>query len=147
MKKKRERLAWELSDIKKTIELLTRAGKDYREGRTDSTRCGFAEHLHALGESHSERYRLGDHFSPSFLHGNDYHTAEVLSRGERDRVSLARSLSLLYAIPEKSRPPLLLDDPFLSYDDKRLSKALSALSVLARDFQIVYLSCSHSRMP
>lgn len=147
LKKKRERFAWELSDIKKTIELLSRVGKDYRESRTDSTRKGFAEHLHALGEKHSERYRLGDHFSPSFLQGNDYHTAEVLSRGERDRVSLARSLSLLSAMPGSKRPPLLLDDPFLSYDDKRLSQALSALSVLAEDFQIVYLSCSHSRMP
>lgn len=147
LKKKRDHFAWELSDIKKTIEILTSVGKDYRESRTDSTRKGFAEHLHALGEQHSERYRLGDHFSPSFLHGNDYHAAEVLSRGERDRVSLARSLSLLSAMPKAKRPPLLLDDPFLSYDDRRLALALSALSVLARDFQIIYLSCSHSRMP
>ncbi len=147
LKKKRDRFAWELSDIKKTTELLILAGKTFRDRRADFARAGFSEHLAALGEDHSERYRLGDHFSPSILHGEGYHTAEALSRGERDRVSLARSLSLLYAMPDHKRPPLLLDDPFLSYDDRRLEQALCALAVLAKDYQIVYLTCSHSRMP
>lgn len=147
LEKKRERLSSALSDIKKTEALLTLAGQRYRESRTERTRAFFSEKLIALGEVRTEQYRLGDHFSPSFLCGAQYHDAEALSRGERDRVSLSRSLALLCAIPEDKKPPLLLDDPFLSYDDTRLGRALSTLEVLGNEYQIVYLTCSHSRMP
>lgn len=147
LEKKRERLSSALSDIKKTEALLTLAGQRYREGRMERTRAFFSEKLIALGEVRTEQYRLGDHFSPSFLCGAQYHDAEALSRGERDRVSLSRSLALLCAIPDDKKPPLLLDDPFLSYDDTRLGRALSTLEALGNEYQIVYLTCSHSRMP
>lgn len=147
LEKKKERLSSALSDIKKTEALLTLAGRRYREERTERTRAFFSEKLIAFGEPRGAEYRLGDHFTPSFLCGEHYRDAEALSRGERDRVSLSRSLALLCAMPDAKRPPLLLDDPFLSYDDGRLAKALSTLEALSAEYQIVYLTCSHSRMP
>ena len=145
--KKRDRLSALLSDIKKTEELLTLAGKQYRERRSIKARASFSKYLGALGEEDSENFRLGDLFAPSFLQGEGYHSAETLSRGEKDRVSLSRSLSLLSAIAREKRPPLLLDDPFLTYDDHHLSEALATLRALSQEYQILYLSCSKSRMP
>ena len=44
-------------------------------------------------------------------------------------------------------PFLLLDDPFLAVDDAGIGQALTLLSTLAKGRQIVYLTCSASRMP
>ena len=120
---------------------------DYTKNVSPYAKEQFAKSLSTLGETKSESFRLGDRFTPVFLSDESYRSAEVLSRGEKDRVSLARSLSLLGAMPGENRPPLLLDDPFLSYDDAHLEIALTALTRLAKDYQIIYLTCSHSRMP
>ncbi len=147
LEKKRERMAQTLSDIKKTEALLTKAGERFRESHTENASERFSEALSVLGETRSADFTLGDHFSPFFLSSERYHSAELLGHGEKDRVSLARSLALLDSMPTDRRPPLLLDDPFLAYDDAHLELAFSALSTLAKNYQILYLTCSHSRMP
>ena len=147
LRKKCETITRNLADIKTTEELLALSGKQYRESRSAAAKESFAKHLDALGEKESEHFRLGDRFTTSILQKDGYHGAELLSRGERDRVSLARNLSILSAVQSEKKPPLLLDDPFISYDDGRLSRALMTLSLLAREYQIIYLTCSHSRMP
>ena len=147
LKKKSETSARKLSDIKKAEELLILAGKKYRESRSVSAKEGFTRLLTSLGEEESEKFRLGDRFTPSVLQDGAYHSAALLSRGERDRVSLARNLAILSVTRSEKRPPLLLDDPFLCYDDERLSRALITLDLLSKDYQILYLTCSHSRMP
>jgi hypothetical protein len=40
------------------------------------------------------------------------------------------------------RPPLIFDDPFVTFDDDRAVRALDLLHDLARDFQVIYLTCS-----
>lgn len=147
LEKKKSRLSCTLSDIKKTEELLTEVGRHHRAGCAEQAQTHFSRLLKTLGEMRGKSFKLGDRFSPSFLAREHYRSAEVLSRGEKDRVSLARSLALLSSMPSHKKPPLLLDDPFLCYDDEHLEIALSALEELAKEYQIVYLTCSHSRMP
>ncbi len=40
------------------------------------------------------------------------------------------------------RPPLILDDPFVTFDDERARRAMAMLRDLAGDFQVVYLTTS-----
>ena len=40
------------------------------------------------------------------------------------------------------RPPLVFDDPFVTFDDERAVRALDVLRDLAKDFQVIYLTCS-----
>jgi hypothetical protein len=40
------------------------------------------------------------------------------------------------------RPPLILDDPFVTFDDARAERALDLLRHVARDFQVIYLTTS-----
>ena len=147
LKKKRERIISYLSDIKKAEEYLVLAARNYSEKRAAATHAYFEEYLHALGVADGHAYRLGDRFRIAFLETDTYRDGNTLSRGGKDLVSLARSLALLSALPCADGVPLLLDDPFIAYDDTRLATALSALEALAKERQILYLTCSHSRMP
>ncbi len=40
------------------------------------------------------------------------------------------------------RPPLILDDPFVTLDDGRATRALELLRDVANDFQVIYLTTS-----
>ncbi len=147
LEQRRAQTEQRLSEIRKAEALLTEAGRRYREARGKATLSHFKAHLAALGEKNGESFRLDDRFSPSLLEADTYHSAEALSRAGKDAVSLSRGLAMLHAMPTAAKPPLLFDDPFLSYDDERLSGALGLLEALGEQFQILYFTCSHSRMP
>ena len=43
---------------------------------------------------------------------------------------------------EHESPPLVFDDPFVTLDDTRATRALALLKRVAMDFQIIYLTTS-----
>lgn len=147
LREKRAQAVQRLSDIKKTEALLNEAERRYREAGGKAILSFFKENLCALGQEGSERFRLDDRLCPTLLSSDAYRSAEALSRAEKDAVSLSRSLALLAATPAKEKPPLLFDDPFLCYDDARLCAALTLLGSIGTQFQILYFTCSHGRMP
>ncbi len=65
-----------------------------------------------------------------------------LSQGTLDVVYLAARLGLVRLVTGDRRPPLILDDPFVTLDDDRASRALELLRELAPDFQVIYLTTS-----
>jgi len=69
------------------------------------------------------------------------------SAGARDQVYLAARLALAgYLSSGKVHLPLILDDPFASFDDQRFSNAMSMLiDKFAKRHQIIILSCHETR--
>ena len=66
----------------------------------------------------------------------------VLSTGTVDQVYLALRLAMVQALSDNGESiPMLLDDPFGSYDDKRLERALELLARLAEKNQILLFTC------
>ena len=68
--------------------------------------------------------------------------ATDLSQGTLDVVYLAARLGLVRLVTGDRRPPLILDDPFVTLDDARAPRALELLRELAADFQVIYLTTS-----
>lgn len=68
------------------------------------------------------------------------HSALYLSRGTADQLYLALRLAVCrLCLPE--RPPILLDDALVSFDDERLKFALELLKELAKEQQILLFTC------
>ena len=55
---------------------------------------------------------------------------------------LAARLGLVRLVTGDRRPPLILDDPFVTLDDDRAPRALELLREVAADFQVIYLTTS-----
>ena len=68
--------------------------------------------------------------------------ASMLSQGTFDQVHLAARLGLVRFVLRGRRPPILLDDPFVTFDDARATAAVAAVRDLARDFQVVLFTTS-----
>jgi DNA repair exonuclease SbcCD ATPase subunit len=72
----------------------------------------------------------------------DWVDVSTLSQGTLDLVYLAARLGLVRLVTGDRRPPLLFDDPFVTLDDARASRALALLREIAADFQVIYLTTS-----
>jgi uncharacterized protein YhaN len=69
-------------------------------------------------------------------------SVSTLSQGTLDLVYLTARLGLVRLVTGDRRPPLVFDDPFVTFDDERAGRALSLLKRIADDFQIIYLTTS-----
>ena len=67
-----------------------------------------------------------------------------LSRGTADQLFLAARLGLVRLVTLDRRPPLLLDDPFVTFDADRAARAVQLLKEAAAEqgFQVILLTCS-----
>jgi uncharacterized protein YhaN len=65
-----------------------------------------------------------------------------VSRGTVDLIYLAVRLSLVEVLTHGKRPPLLFDDPFITFDDRRREGAARLLSELSKSYQVILFTCS-----
>ncbi|CAN5554307.1 AAA family ATPase [soil metagenome] len=101
------------------VEQIT-AGR-YRDVRVDETELSFSV------------------WSPE---REDWVDVRHLSQGTLDQFYLAARLGLVRQVTEDRRPPLVFDDPFVTFDDERARGALELLKRIAADHQVIYLTCS-----
>ena len=66
-----------------------------------------------------------------------------LSAGTRDQLYLALRLAVCKVLLDEGSEhvPLILDDPFINYDDQRAACGMKLLREIARDRQIILLTC------
>jgi DNA repair exonuclease SbcCD ATPase subunit len=72
----------------------------------------------------------------------DWVDVTSLSQGTLDLIYLVARIGLVRLVTGDRRPPLILDDPFVTFDDGRATRALELLRDVARDFQVIYLTTS-----
>ena len=65
-----------------------------------------------------------------------------LSRGTVDQLYLAARLAMLDLIYRDTKPPLLLDDPFVKFDPDRREQAIGLCKEIAREHQVLLFTCS-----
>jgi DNA repair exonuclease SbcCD ATPase subunit len=73
----------------------------------------------------------------------DWVAAYQLSKGTIDQIFLAARIGLVRLVTQGKRPPMVLDDPFVTFDDTRAARAAQLLRELSSDFQVIYLACSN----
>jgi DNA repair exonuclease SbcCD ATPase subunit len=72
----------------------------------------------------------------------DWVDVSALSQGTLDLVYLAARIGLVRLVTGDRRPPLVMDDPFVTLDDERAKRALALLKEISGDFQVIYLTTS-----
>ncbi|HWH23894.1 MAG TPA: hypothetical protein VNW68_03255, partial [Candidatus Limnocylindria bacterium] len=81
-------------------------------------------------------------FSLFSAEAGEWIEARRLSRGTVDQLYLCARLGIVRQITGTARPPLILDDPFVTFDARRARRALELLRDVARDHQVLLLTCA-----
>lgn len=134
----------ELADL--AMDYLTRAKDTLANSYVGRVEQGFVRYADALlGE------KIGHVMLDRELHlfideQGAARDAASFSAGTVDGVMLCIRLALVDALFQKEQPFLLLDDPFVNLDDEATCRALSMLRELAKQRQVVYLTCNTARI-
>lgn len=131
--------------IASTQKLLEEAKTALSTRYLDGMQKSFSRFLSLLTKDAPEAL-MDTSFEVRLREGGQTRSIESFSRGWRDAVRFCVRLSLADALyAEGEKPFLLLDDPFVNLDDRRLAAARALLDTLSKDYQIVYMVCHEER--
>lgn len=132
--------------IANTARFLEEAKQGLSTRYLDNMHTSFSALLKALMDGESPETVLDPSFKVKLRQNGRTHPTEVLSQGWRDAVEFCIRLSLAEALYEDGEiPPIILDDPFVNLDERRLEAAKRLLVALSGKYQILYLICHSER--
>ena len=82
-----------------------------------------------------------------FIEGGMRRSLAYLSEGLQDLCRFAMKLAIFDAMFPDGKAVLFLDDPYSHFDDEKGERGLALLDGLSEKRQILYFTCSASRMP
>ncbi len=144
---KKDTYQTEHTTIVRTMEYLRRAADSLTARYTKPAQDGFERYRRLLDGDSQRDYHLSVDFELRRDEDGELKPLDAYSHGTRDMHALALRLALVDALFEKEVPFLILDDPFTALDDERLTKALDMLHRLGEQRQILYFTCTRSRVP
>lgn len=100
----------------------------------------FLDRMQQMG-SGDARFTMDTDFGITLMAKGKSRSIEYLSSGWRDMVGFCLRLSLADGLFDEQKPCLLLDDPFIYLDTERAEAARRLLDEIAKDYQILYLTC------
>ena len=133
-----------LRTIQATQSYLKQAADAMNEKYLSGALASFKKYSRNLGLL-EEGAEIKTDYSTSIADGSGTHSTESFSRGSRDGYRLAARLAILDSIYTGEMPPIILDDPFLSFDDERVAAALALIDKISEERQVIYLTCSEAR--
>ena len=134
-----------LNERKKVLQLafdlLSQSVEDFRRGYLERFASEVDQTLGLLLERESRALRVTDEFTFCLKEvGDDGQPLSHFSQGTVDAAFFAVRLVLTGLLFQGRRLPLLLDDPLVNFDSKRLANALQYLENLAPGHQVILFS-------
>ena len=134
-----------LSIIQKTKAFLNEASDTLTAKYLSKTKAAFDEYISKTSLESGDDFSMNTSFEIMKNEKGSLKECDAFSRGTRDLYALVARISLIESLYENEKPFIILDDPFAYFDDTKLAKAKSVLEALAKNKQIIYLTCSNSR--
>ncbi len=101
----------------------------------------FAQRIAELGGDEMQ-FSIDTEFNVMLRAKGKSRSIEYLSSGWRDMVGFCLRLALADGLFDTQKPCLVLDDPFVYLDSEHAAAANALLESLAKDYQIIYLTCN-----
>ena len=128
-----------------TLQAIDRAERATMKTATRYLEQHMVRDLATATDGRYRRVRVDDRTLDIEVHAPekaDWVPIGSLSQGTIDLVFLVARLGLVRLITGDRRPPLVFDDPFVTFDDARAARAVELLKAVAADFQVIYLTTS-----
>ncbi len=130
-----------------TREIIEEAHKQTLSKAADLLEVEISRYMTIITENRYNQVKVNESerglsirtFSPE---KNDWVDVLDLSRATQDQFYICARLALVKLITEGKRLPILLDDPFVNFHPKRLTKTVLLLQEIAKENQILLFTCS-----
>ena len=92
-----------------------------------------------------EKIEMSKDFEIYYESNGQNRSEKHFSSGLRSICALCFRLALLENMYLEHKPFIILDDPFVSLDEKHIEKVKELITLLSKNMQIVYFTCHQSR--
>jgi uncharacterized protein YhaN len=135
--------------LEKTQDILDRANQNLSSSYLLPMKKNVVDILSSIDNKDFNNLIIDTKLNLSFSELGENRDIDYYSQGYKDLVYIAIRLSLIKML-FKEKPIIILDDPFTDFDDGKTNRALKFLNDLSQGkdsgYQIIYLTCSQSRM-
>ena len=133
--------------LTQTREYLARARAAFTARYMEPVQDAFDRYYRLLTGSEGKEYQLDADLEIRVREYGLMRDPAFLSEGWQDLIGLCRRMAMIDVMYEGEKPFLLLDDPFVNLDGKKLQRALMFLRQISEDYQVIYFTCHESRTP
>ena len=132
--------------ISNTAQFLEEAKSGLSTRYLADMQASFSSLLQTLMDQETPESVMDTSFKVKLRQSGKTQHPESLSQGWRDATEFCVRFSLAEALyAEGAKPPIILDDPFVNLDERRLEAAKRLLVALSQKYQILYLVCHAER--
>lgn len=103
------------------------------------------KHLNTINKDSNISISIDTDLNMHIIEDTITHDLEYYSKGYKDTFDICLRLALIDTLFQSTKPFIILDDPFVNLDDKKLKNMMSILNTISKEYQIIYLTCSNSR--
>lgn len=145
LESEKEKLQRKYDSLKLTKTLLEKAKDSFTSKYTKPVKNSFNKYYKILTGEAADSYDIDAAINISIMEMGDKRDVSLLSRGCKDLVGLCMRMALIDAMYKEEKPFIILDDPFVNFDDERLSGGISFLKEISKEYQVIYFTCHESR--
>lgn len=132
--------------LKKTAEMLEAAKISYTEKYKYPILQGFQKYYGFLTKENPQDFELDGNTRLTKKEMGRQREPLSLSTGYQDLIGLCMRMALVEAMYPEEKPFLILDDPFIHLDERKMEKAMQLLDAIGREYQLIYFTCHRSRL-
>lgn len=147
-----EKLKQELSDcrkeaelIHKTLQYLNEAWNSYTKDYVRKISKAMRKYLKVFDTVMASKVKVNSNYEISLDDHGALRQTDFYSSGMKDILWLCERFSFIESIYEGKAPIIIMDDPFVNFDDESLKCALRLTKELSENSQVIYMTCSKLR--
>ncbi|MCR5441771.1 MAG: hypothetical protein K6E66_06615, partial [Lachnospiraceae bacterium] len=127
--------------VTKTREYLSTARDNFNTRYIKDIQASFDKYFKMLSGDDGKVFTIDANLNVTYVEQGQPRVPDTLSEGYKDLVGLCRRVAMADAMYASEKPFIVLDDPFVNLDDKKLSGATRFISDVASGYQIIYFTC------
>lgn len=131
--------------LEKTLKYLQTAQEEFSSRYLKKINAGYRNYAGMLHEDNLNHSTMDSKLAIKTDEGGSKRELAYFSRGTKEAMELCSRFALVDALFEEETPFVVLDDPFVNFDEKTMSGGMQALEQIARKYQLIYFTCHSSR--
>lgn len=131
--------------LMRTAELLKEADKFLKDRYISPIKDNFISYAEMLETALGEKVTMTPNFEIRYERNGIERSEKHLSSGQRSICAFCFRIALIDNMYTEEKPFLILDDPFVSLDQKHMDRVKEMLKKLSGKLQLVYFTCHASR--
>lgn len=133
--------------VLKTQEFLQTAKEQFIARYMNPVKNAFDGYYQLLtnGKGDGSEFQIDANMNITRKEEGEFRDIQAQSEGYADMIGLCIRMALLDVMYQDERPMVIMDDPFSALDENNLAGAKQFLERIAKEYQVLYLTCHESR--